>query len=235
MSRSVAADDGGRIDEGRLTPNGSVAFRRAPRAGPSATGWATGPDDRLSVRIDPLQPTLPWDVDSDPPAGSAAHRPRQTTPSVGSGPPEAGSGAPQGSYGTIRILRFGGSWAGPPGRNLPDPAGWSVRLTETLLEAISGIRPISQLDRWLAPPAMTHLTRRARRHPIRDRACLQAIHLHRIGPARAEVVAVVSWPDRRAAMAFRLDGIGGRWLCSALDLSALRRPRRSGSRVSRRA
>ncbi|SDR91237.1 Rv3235 family protein [Microlunatus soli] len=235
-----AKDDAERV-HGR---SAAIAFRRAPRAGPVASGWPTGTDDRLTVRIGQHQPPLPWGEDEvavgtrpgQPPGPDSGQHPAPRSTAPADGPTRS-------SFGAVRILRFGASWPTPTGQRSgltpppPDPAGWSIRLADALLEAVAGLRPIGQLDRWLAPTAMAQLARRVRRRTVGDRAALRAVHLQRNTASRTEVVVVFDWPDRTAALAFRLDAFGGRWLCTTLELAALRRPKHLGKRadVSRRA
>lgn len=100
---------------------------------------------------------------------------------------------------------------------------------------LDGRRPVGQLEPWLSQSALSQLARRIRRRGARDRPSVFALHLHRDTPRVAEVVAVYGWPDRRAAMAFRLEADRQTWLCTGLVLTpvasgAVSRP--AGSRSS---
>lgn len=102
--------------QAEVTATGTIGFRPAPRAAPRASRWPGGSEDRLTVRIDPRQPPLPWA--SDEPAPSAA-----------GGPPTRSGRPPAGRAGVVRVARFG-SAAITPGLDPPDPARWAARLAE---------------------------------------------------------------------------------------------------------
>jgi len=190
-----------------------LVLRSAPAAAPQAVRWPAA--ERAPIVLS--QPPLPW----EPLPGDSA----------GNGP---GQGGAADGAAVVRTRRFGDSWAGPLPRRLPDPEAWCVRLATALLEALQGIRPVSQLARWLDPAAMAHLTLQARRrNPGQERPGLHAVHLTRTGPTVVEAVAVYGGPERRAAMAFRLQAHGDRWLCTALELQP-RGSRGGPATVSRR-
>ncbi|QDP96394.1 hypothetical protein FOE78_11210 [Microlunatus elymi] len=131
----------------------------------------------------------------------------------------------------VRILRFGDSWAPglPPG--LPDPGPWCVRLASALLEAVHGLRPVTQLNRWLDPVALTQLNARVRRRSA-EHAVLRSVHVSRSSADAVEAVAVFGWArtdpagdggSAFAALAFRLEARPDRWMCTRLDTRALNR------------
>jgi hypothetical protein len=99
---------------------------------------------------------------------------------------------------------------------LPDPARWSVRLAHAVLETLQGVRPVNQLSRWVDQQILAELTMQSRRRS-RGQAMLTAVHLHQLGRTAVEAVAVYrTAAGRTGALAFRLEGLGDRWLCTAL-------------------
>lgn len=186
---------------------GTVRLRPVPMSVPEAVRW---PVVRIRSSIPDDQPPLPWSAGAD-----------DTTPLTGR----------QGLAGTVRMVRFGDSWAGPPADDLPDPGTWSVSLAVALSETLRGTRPVTQLNRWLDPPTLAYLAvrvfdRNRGRTPPRTSPTLQAVHLHRSAPDVVEVVALFSETAApTSALAFRLEAMSDRWLCTALET----RPRREVS------
>lgn len=152
-------------------------------------------------RVVPVdQPPLPWLADD--PEGAEAFGTRDRA-------------------GGVRIVRFGDSWAGPVPDDRPDPGPWAAQLAIAVFEALRGVRPVAQLNRWLSPATLSQLTvlvsRRWSRRGSRTPPVLQAVHLQRSGPAAVEAVAVFRDGDRAVTCAFRLEALADRWLCTALE------------------
>lgn len=109
---------------------------------------------------------------------------------------------------------------------LPDPRGWVARLVQGVLEVVSGDRPVTQLTRWTSADVYADLHRRvsvaARTAPpgLRGgrRAAVRSVHVCEPVDGVAEASAVVSRGGRLTAMAVRLEGLDGRWQCTALEL-----------------
>jgi hypothetical protein len=121
----------------------------------------------------------------------------------------------------------GDSWSTDRPSTLPDPRTWSASLALALAETLQGRRPIGQLSRWLDEEVLGHLsvTLRLRRtasgqpRPASGRpAVLRSVRLQFPCPEAVEVSAHVFSDGRSRALAFRLQGWGDRWLCTALEL-----------------
>ena len=116
---------------------------------------------------------------------------------------------------------------GPPLRGeLPDPATWVPRLVQALLEVLAGDRPLTQLIRWADAEVYADLLRRVtlgaaprtgRAGPTR-RSVLRSVRIDEPEDGVAEVAAVVTRAGRIGALALRLEGLDGRWQCTALEL-----------------
>ncbi len=113
-----------------------------------------------------------------------------------------------------------------PRGELPDPARWAPRLVQALLEVLAGDRPLSQLIRWADAEVYADLLRRltvgagshaGRPGPAR-RGVLRSVRIHEPDDGVAEVAAVVARAGRVGALALRLEGLDGRWQCTALEL-----------------
>ncbi|MBA3619880.1 MAG: hypothetical protein H0W56_09885 [Acidothermales bacterium] len=116
-----------------------------------------------------------------------------------------------------------------PRRLLPAPGRWSARLAQAMLEVLAGERPPTQLLRWTSEPVYADIDSRARRlvRPcpgtaqalaVRDRAVVRSVHVSEPADGVAEVCALVQRGARATALALRLEGVDGRWLCTALVL-----------------
>lgn len=114
-------------------------------------------------------------------------------------------------------------WCARQDPRLPDARTWSTSLALALVEALHAMRPIAQLNRWVDEEVVSAIflaTRRRRSTP--DRAStppvLRSVRLQHPHPRVAEVSAHVSIQGQSLALAFRLEGLGDRWLCTALEL-----------------
>lgn len=107
---------------------------------------------------------------------------------------------------------------------------WARRVVQAALEVIGGLRPASQLVRWLSPGVYADLRRRAqlaslaglreptRPHPVRAR--LQSLHASHPAPGVLEAAAHVRYGRRSRAVAARFERQEGRgWVCTALDFA----------------
>ena len=110
----------------------------------------------------------------------------------------------------------------PTGRHaLPDPRGWSGRFVQALVEVMAGDRPLAQLVRWTSTEvydlvgARASSTARAR---AAARATVRSVHVTEPDDGVAEVAATVRRGPRLSAVALRLEGLDGRWQCTALEL-----------------
>jgi len=129
-----------------------------------------------------------------------------------------------------------------PRSALPDPAPLAHRFAQAVVEILAGDRPLTQLSRYATLDVLDQLERTVRRGtgltgflraalggaergagrgaagtvPTRPR--VTSIHLSEPADGAAEACAVISAGVRRRALAFRLEGLDGRWQCTALQL-----------------
>ena len=112
-----------------------------------------------------------------------------------------------------------------PRADLPDPRHWTARLVQASVEAREGDRPIAQLLRCTTREVYDHLTRDAARTrataQVRRRTTrpvVRSLHLHEPADGVVEACAVVEVGVRSRAVALRLEGLDGRWLCTELSV-----------------
>lgn len=104
--------------------------------------------------------------------------------------------------------------------------GWSASLARAMIQVLLGQRPISQLTRWLDDQAMAELALRRRQaartggHPGQP-ALLRSIRVQPLTASVFEVCAHLIIGQTSVAMAFRLERVCQRWLCTALELGPL--------------
>ncbi len=121
---------------------------------------------------------------------------------------------------------------------LPDPTRWTARLTQAIVEVWLGRRPLHQLARWMSSdvyaamvaeatnPAYTNTESTANRsHPSVAFPAksgvghiVRSVHVGRPTDGVVEANAVVSGATRSRAIALRLEGWDGRWLCTSLSV-----------------
>lgn len=107
--------------------------------------------------------------------------------------------------------------------DLPEPQQWAARLITAILESMDGLRPATQLGRWVTPEIRERIARRgvlARQRHQRPGGALQIRALRVCEPLDgvAEVAAVIGYRARVRAVALRMSGVDGRWLITALEL-----------------
>ena len=113
---------------------------------------------------------------------------------------------------------------------LPAPTPWAGRLVQAMIEVVSGVRPVSQLVRWTTAPVYDELCARVAR-PVASTGAgsrvnvttrlaevVRSIRVSEPGDGVAEVCAIVQQGPRCRAIALRLEGIDGRWQCTALQI-----------------
>ena len=112
----------------------------------------------------------------------------------------------------------------PLRRRLSDPAPWARQFIQAALEALSGRRPVAQLQRWTSASVLAGIERaRARAEPgLSAPLVVRSVHVNEPADAVAEICAVVSRPDldgpRFRAVAARLEGHSGQWRCVTLQV-----------------
>ena len=114
---------------------------------------------------------------------------------------------------------FGPLWS--TRSDLPDARTAGRQLLVLALEALAGRRPLSQLQPVTSPRTYAALT--ARRHPAWCAAGTSPLVLGRVHVCEpvdgvAEISAVAHRSGRAHAVAARLEGLDGRWRCTALQI-----------------
>lgn len=106
---------------------------------------------------------------------------------------------------------------------LPEPRGWAGRFVQAVLEVLAGDRPVAQLVRWTSAEVYEDLLGRVRSAapagpPQASRAVVRSVHVAEPADGVAEVAAMVRRGARTTAVAVRLEGLDGRWQCTAVEL-----------------
>lgn len=104
---------------------------------------------------------------------------------------------------------------------LPDPGTAGRRLITLALEALAGRRPVAQVQALTSPRVYAALAGGRRpRWCAEGTSPLFVGHVHVCEPVDgvAEVSAVARRAGRAHAVAARLEGIDGRWRCTALQV-----------------
>jgi hypothetical protein len=107
---------------------------------------------------------------------------------------------------------------------LPDPRRFAARLAQAIIEVVSGARPATQLVRWTSAAVYDdicgRLTRLARAGAPGTRGVVagsvRSVRVSEPLDGVAEVCAVVQRRGRATAVALRLEGLDGRWMCTEL-------------------
>lgn len=124
---------------------------------------------------------------------------------------------------SLRATVVRARWTVPPRPGLPEATTWSTSLVLAVLQVLLAQRPIAQLNRWLDDEVLGAVAVRQRRRridgargaiPVRLRS-LRVQHPH---PEVAEVSAHAVVGTASTPVALRLEALGDRWLCTALEL-----------------
>jgi Family of unknown function (DUF6459) len=117
----------------------------------------------------------------------------------------------------------GGDFGPRPTRraDLPDPERWASVLAQALLETLAGRRSPAQLREWTGTGAYASLVAVSGldRWAGQRRGAPPVVRSVRVGePADgvAEAAVVAQLGDRCLAVALRLEGLDGRWQCTAI-------------------
>jgi hypothetical protein len=125
----------------------------------------------------------------------------------------------------VRATTVKARWAARPRPGLPNAEQWSATLALAIIQALVGQRPVAQLNRWIADEVLAAISIHQRRY-LREHAriavatAVRSVRVQHPDPAVAEVAAHIVIGKRSRAMAFRLEALGDRWLCTALELGA---------------
>ena len=121
-----------------------------------------------------------------------------------------------------RVLTVRSGWTATADAELPDAAGWSRSLAVAMVEALLSRRPVAQLNRWLSEDVLASVTlQQRRRRPGSGSNAVPRLISARVqhpAPRVAEVAAFLGVGRRPMVLAFRLEGFGARWLCTALEV-----------------
>ena len=99
--------------------------------------------------------------------------------------------------------------------DLPNVRQWSMRLVHGMVEVINGVRPPSQLNRWITPEVMNLVQARILEKHM-PRFIVRSVHVTETDDGVAEISAVFGTPNRSFALAMRLEGLDGRWRATSL-------------------
>jgi hypothetical protein len=130
---------------------------------------------------------------------------------------------PRAGEGTLTVVRA--RWTVRPRPDLPDVCQWGAALALAVVQALLAQRPIAQLNRWLADDVLSMVSLQQRRlRSAPDRAVrpvlVRSLRVQHPGAEVAEVSAHVVVGSLDSALAFRLEALGERWLCTALEFDA---------------
>jgi hypothetical protein len=104
---------------------------------------------------------------------------------------------------------------------LPDPRRWAARLATAIAETLNGLRPLQQLLRWTDDRVYDELAGMLARRPHAVPAptpLLRSIQVCLPTDGVAEACAVIQFGARCRAVALRLEGLDGKWLCTEFEL-----------------
>ena len=107
---------------------------------------------------------------------------------------------------------------------LPDAGAFVAKLSQAVVEVVSGQRPAPQLIRHTSPTTYSVLARQAmvaarRREPgPRRPAIVRRVRVCEPRDGVVEACAVVVSHGRVRALALRLEGLDGRWVVTALTI-----------------
>ncbi|HEU5271821.1 MAG TPA: Rv3235 family protein [Jatrophihabitans sp.] len=109
-----------------------------------------------------------------------------------------------------------------PRDQLPEPGRFARRFAIAVIEAATGRRTAGQLSNYTSPGVQAGLVRDAGRiNRLGTAARPASLHsMHVVEPADGvvEAAAIVRVETRYRAIAFRLEGVNGRWRCVRLQI-----------------
>ena len=116
------------------------------------------------------------------------------------------------------------AWLAPlrtPAADLPPAVSVARPLLQAVLEALAGVRAVTQLRRDTTPELYAQLSRQVSRRRCSDGArpgpgAIRSLHVQARPEGVAEVCATVLRQGRPSALALRLEGFEGRWRCTDL-------------------
>ena len=126
---------------------------------------------------------------------------------------------PRPAYRDPRQDDFGPTWSSRS--ELPDPRDAGRRLITLTLEAMAGRRPLLQVRTLTTPRVFAALSAGRRPRWCTDSSAplvVGRVHVSEPVDGVAEVSAVARRDGRAHAVAARLEGLDGRWRCTALQI-----------------
>lgn len=102
--------------------------------------------------------------------------------------------------------------------DLPEPRQWAGRLVQALVEILAGDRPAAQLVRWTSSQVYDDIATRVGGGGASRRPVVRSVHICEPADGVAEVAALIRRGARCSALALRLEGLDGRWQCTALEI-----------------
>jgi len=163
---------------------------------PKATREVTSPSDRIAA---------------DPTSGAPGDVSRLATMAVGGPTSITSHSVPKWSSEADIGVRLTAS------ENLPPAKRTASVLARALVEVLSGRRPVAQLRVHCAPEIYAGLLDRPRTGPL-SLPHLLTVRVCEPADGVAEVSAAFRRADRVRALAFRIQGVDGRWRITALQL-----------------
>lgn len=108
-----------------------------------------------------------------------------------------------------------------PTSDLPPARDAAQSLVQGLLEVFAGVRPLAQLQRRTSIELYAHLERTVTQRPratgVRPpTGAVRSMHIQQQPDGIAEVCVTIHRGPRIAAVALRLEGMGGQWRCTEL-------------------
>jgi hypothetical protein len=109
---------------------------------------------------------------------------------------------------------------------LPGARRWAGRFAQAVVEVLAGDRPLAQLVRWTTTEVYDDVaalivgpgTVGPGGAVASTRGVVRSVHVSEPADGVAEVAALVRRGARSTAVAMRLEGLDGRWQCTALEL-----------------
>ena len=104
---------------------------------------------------------------------------------------------------------------------LPDPRPWAHGFVQALTEVLGGFRPVGQLSKRVVPSVVAQVNdcrADAAGKPAGSRPVVRSVRVNEPMPGAVEVSATVRHGERCRALALRLEGLDGRWQCTALTI-----------------
>lgn len=124
-----------------------------------------------------------------------------------------------------RVYAHYGPYPDPANPPLPDAQAWSAALAQAIVEALMGLRPVSQLQRWVTRDFLALLERRS---SLNDRLAgrpqptyhpqVLSTRVCELSTDVVETTHVVRHKGRVRAVALRMEGFRRQWLATAIEI-----------------